>query len=128
MTTTPTQNIFKKAFRSKFAGALAVCTALLFITNPELLSVVLVANAIGIDIFILLVTLQFRAQFSMLYMMFLYSLFYKIKLVLGVGRSKKSSGEGVEEDIPTGDESSALPALPAPLDFSSEMEGRPSSK
>ena len=41
-------------------------TAILFIANPELLSVVLLVNMIGVDVFVLLIGIQLRQNWSVI--------------------------------------------------------------
>ncbi|MEE7545905.1 hypothetical protein HF319_01550 [Xanthomonas sp. Kuri4-1] len=51
-------------FARKWGALIAFATALLFLTNPELLSAVLLVNTIGVDVFILLVGMQLRQHWE----------------------------------------------------------------
>ncbi len=57
-------NVLKSRFAKKYAGVIGLCTIILFVINPELLSFVLLMNVIGADIFILLVGIQLRQNWT----------------------------------------------------------------
>ena len=53
-------------FARKWGAVIVFATAILFIANPELLSVVLLVNMIGVDVFVLLIGIQLRQNWSVI--------------------------------------------------------------
>ncbi len=53
-------------FARKWGALIAFATVILFLSNPELLSVVLLVNMIGVDVFVLLIGIQVRQNWSVI--------------------------------------------------------------
>lgn len=51
-------------FAKKFGGIILFATAVLLVANPELVSILLLVNMIGVDVFVLLIGLQLRQHWS----------------------------------------------------------------
>lgn len=66
-------------FLRKWGALIGFATVLLFLSNPELLSVVLLVNMIGADVFILLVGIQLRQNWSVISMLIIAPCWFKIK-------------------------------------------------
>jgi hypothetical protein len=72
-------NVLKSRFAKKYAGLIGFGTIVLLITNPELLSFMLLINVIGIDIFILLVGIQLRQNWSIISIFIINPIYFKFK-------------------------------------------------
>ena len=59
--------LLRSKFGVKIASVLIGLTVILFVTNPELLSFVVLANTIGIDFLLLLIGFQLRGFFETAY-------------------------------------------------------------
>ena len=70
-------NILKSHFIKKYARVIGFGTLILLITNPELLSFMLLINIIGIDIFILLAGIQLRQNWSIINIFFINSVYFQ---------------------------------------------------
>lgn len=66
-------------FARKWGALIGFATVLLFLSNPELLSVVLLVNVIGVDVFILLVGMQLRQNWSVVSMFIIAPCWVRIK-------------------------------------------------
>jgi hypothetical protein len=61
----------RNRFVMRAGVVIGTLTVILFATNPEILSFLLVLNAIGVDVFLLFVSFQLRSQFEVAYRMLL---------------------------------------------------------
>lgn len=79
--------LFNQAWRTTFgrrsAALLGLVTILVLATNPELLSLMLLINVVGVDIFILLLGVQIRQNWSVLRTFIVSPICLRIKLLLG---------------------------------------------
>ncbi|HID8536487.1 hypothetical protein [Stenotrophomonas hibiscicola] len=57
---------FSTPFARKWGALIVFATVILFLSNPELLSVVLLVNMIGVDVFVLLIGIQLRQNWSVI--------------------------------------------------------------
>lgn len=67
-------HLLRSKFGAKIAAVLVVATVILFATNPEMMSLVLVANTIGLDFLILLIGFQVRGFIEVPYRFFVGSI------------------------------------------------------
>ncbi|AVQ06820.1 TPA: hypothetical protein HH295_11590 [Xanthomonas vasicola pv. zeae] len=56
----------KTPFARRWAGGILFATVILFLSNPELLSAVLLVNMIGVDVFVLFIGIQLRQNWSVI--------------------------------------------------------------
>lgn len=84
---------WKRSDSRKYAGIIALCTFLFFISNPELLSLILLVNVIGLDIFMLLLSIQLRSSFSAGYLLYLVPLYHR---VISIFRSKNVDNDKLD--------------------------------
>lgn len=62
---------FRQSFGVRAGGVLFVLSAIVFITNPEAISFIFLINTVGIDVLLILMSLQFRHYIETIYLMFL---------------------------------------------------------
>lgn len=72
-------------FARKWGGVIAFATVILFLSNPELLSVVLLVNMIGVDVFVLLIGLQLKQHWSVISMFIIGPCLSRLRRLLKVG-------------------------------------------
>lgn len=70
-------------FAKKWGAFIGFAILLLFLANPELFSVALLADAIGIDVIILLLGIQLRHQWSMIDAFIITPCYFKVKRFFG---------------------------------------------
>lgn len=79
------RNKLNTPFARKWGAIIGFGALLLVLSNPELLSFVLLVNMIGVDVFVLLVGIQLRHNWSAINTFIINPFYFKVKRLFSCG-------------------------------------------